>query len=100
LSRSGETPVPSGGTRTTIPLWTPPPHSALSGIPIQRFFLGFAHRFSNPFRPISLAASDESLLFGLFFYHDPGSFLLDLLIRDFLIAMGASHSVYPGRVRQ
>src|SRR6266404_5994248 len=28
---------------------------------------------------------------GPFFYHDPGSFLLDLLIRDFLIAMGASH---------
>jgi hypothetical protein len=35
---------------------------------------------------------------GPFFYHDPGSFLLDLLIRDFLIAMGAFHSVYPGQV--
>ncbi len=57
----------------------------------DNFFLGFAHRFSNPFRPIALAASHESLRLGLFFYHDPGSFLLDLLIRDFLIAMGASH---------
>jgi len=37
---------------------------------------------------------------GPFFYHDPGSFLLDLLIRDFFIAMRASHSVYPGQVRQ
>ena len=33
---------------------------------------------------------------GPFLYHDPGSFLLDLLIRDFLIAMGASHSGQPG----
>jgi len=31
------------------------------------FSLGFAHRFSNPFRPISLAASGESLRLGLFF---------------------------------
>jgi hypothetical protein len=37
---------------------------------------------------------------GPFFYHDPGSFLLDLLIRDFFIAMGASHSVYPGQLHQ
>jgi hypothetical protein len=33
---------------------------------------------------------------GPFFYHDPGSFLLDLSIGDFLVAMGASHSVYTG----
>jgi hypothetical protein len=41
--------------------------AVVAGIPIQCFFLGLAHRFSNPFRPISLAASDESLRFGLFF---------------------------------
>jgi hypothetical protein len=40
--------------------------AVLVGIPIQCFFLGFAHRFSNPFRPISLAASGESLRLGLF----------------------------------
>jgi len=47
---------------------------------------------------IALAAFGESLRLGLF-YHDPGGFLLDLLIRDFLIAMRVFHSVYPGQVR-
>jgi hypothetical protein len=50
----------------------------------------------NPSAPSLLPLLAKVSAWAFFFNHDPGSFLLDLLIRDFLIAMGAFHSVYPG----